>query len=96
MMTHRGEGNGLTVMTNGNSNSGVKYEFETHPIKRYPMLPSRALWHSAFMGKEAFDAGKRYAIERRSKYTQEEINNFLNNPPASDDYTRGFMEGLRA
>jgi hypothetical protein len=71
------------------------WEYETVAIKRYPNMPGRALANSSCKGKQAFEDGKAYGIQRRSQSTADEINYFLQNRTASDDFERGFMEGLR-
>jgi len=74
----------------------MTYEWGEGPKAHYPMRPGHAITASALMGQEAFDAGRAYAAQRRSKYTAEEITAAERaHAGAKDDYTKGFLAGLR-
>lgn len=58
-------------------------------------MPVRALARSINRGQRAFEEGKAFGVERRSRSTASEINDFLNSRAPTDDFERGFFEGLR-
>jgi hypothetical protein len=70
----------------------MNYEWGSGP----PAATRSSIGRNALMGQKAFDEGRAYAAQRRSKYTAEEITASEREwAGAKDDYTKGFLKGLR-